>query len=43
MSRLQLLVEAIQRLYRILSEADRQSYKEMFAPYLKVSSRAVYV
>ena len=38
MSCLQLLVEAIQRLYRILSEADRQSYKEMFAPYLKVSS-----
>jgi Transposase domain (DUF772)/Transposase DDE domain len=38
MSRLQLLVEAFQRLYRILSEADRQSCKEMFAPYLKVSS-----
>ncbi len=38
MSRLQLLVEAFQRLYRILSEADRQSYQEMFAPYLKVSS-----
>jgi hypothetical protein len=38
MSRLQLLVEAFQRLYRILSEADRQSYQELFAPYLKVSS-----
>jgi hypothetical protein len=38
MSRLQLLVEAFQRLYRILSETDQQSYQEMFAPYLKVSS-----
>jgi len=38
MSRLQLLVEAFQRLYRILSEADQQSYGEEFAPYLKSSS-----
>ncbi len=38
MSRLQLLVEAFQRLYRILSEADQQRYQELFAPYLKVSS-----
>ena len=38
MSRLQLLVEAFQRLYRILSETDQQNYREMFAPYLKVSS-----
>jgi hypothetical protein len=38
MSRLQLLVEAFQRLYRILSEGDQQSFQELFAPYLKVSS-----
>jgi hypothetical protein len=38
MSRLQLLVEAFQRLYRILSEADQKQYGEEFAPYLKSSS-----
>ena len=38
MSRLQLLVEAIQRLYRILSEADQQIYAEEFRPYVKNSS-----
>jgi hypothetical protein len=38
MSRLQLLVEAFQRLYRILSAADQEKYGEMFAPYLKGSS-----
>jgi hypothetical protein len=34
-SRLQLLVEAIQRTYRILSEADRIRLAEKFAPYIK--------
>jgi hypothetical protein len=34
-SRLQLLVEALQRLHRILSEEDQQHYAEAFAPYLK--------
>jgi len=34
-SRLQLLVEAIQRVHRILSEADQQRLSESFAPYLK--------
>ena len=33
-SRLQLTVEAMQRLYRLLSEADRQRYGEMLAPYV---------
>lgn len=33
MSRLQLLVEAIQRLQRLLNEADRQRYAELLAPY----------
>jgi hypothetical protein len=35
MSRLQLLVEAVQRIYRMLSEDDQQQYAETFAPYLK--------
>lgn len=34
MSRLQLLVEALQRLHRALSEADRQRHADTFAPYL---------
>jgi hypothetical protein len=34
MSRLQLTVEAIQRLHRLLSEADRQRYAELLAPYI---------
>ena len=34
MSRLQLTVEAIQRLHRLLSEADRQRYAELVAPYV---------
>ncbi len=37
-SRLQLLVEVLLRLYRILSEADRATYHDLFAPYLKQSS-----
>ena len=35
MSRLQLLVEALQRMHRSLSEADQQGYAETFAPYLQ--------
>jgi hypothetical protein len=38
MSRLQLLVEAFQRLHRILSAADQERYGEMFAPYLRGGS-----
>jgi len=34
MSRLQLTVEAIQRLHRLLSEADRNRYAELLAPYV---------
>jgi len=34
-SRLQLLVEAIQRVHRILSEADRERLSPSFEPYLK--------
>ncbi len=34
-SRLQLLVEAVQRLQRVMSEADQQRYAEWLAPYLK--------
>jgi len=34
-SRLQLLVEAIQRVHRILNEADQQRLAERFEPYLK--------
>jgi hypothetical protein len=34
-SRLQLLVEAIQRVHRILSEADQQRLAESFSPYIK--------
>jgi Transposase DDE domain/Transposase domain (DUF772) len=33
--RLQLLVEVLQRVYRMLSETDQQKYSEVFAPYLK--------
>jgi hypothetical protein len=38
MTRLQLLVEVLQRTHRMLSEADRSQYAEAFAPYLKGSS-----
>jgi len=34
-SRLQLLVEAIQRVHRILSKTDQERLEECFAPYLK--------
>lgn len=35
MGRVQLLVEVLQRVQRILSEADQQRYQEDFAPYMK--------
>ena len=38
MSRLQLLVEVLQRVYRMLSGIDQARYGEQFAPYLKGSS-----
>jgi hypothetical protein len=38
MSRLQLLVEVLQRVHRMLSEEDQAQYAEVFAPYLKGSS-----
>ena len=38
MSRLQLLVGALQRVYHMLSEGDQQQHAEAFAPYLKVHS-----
>jgi hypothetical protein len=38
MSRLQLLVEAIQRLYRILSPEEREVFSDEFAPYVKGDS-----
>lgn len=37
-SRLRLLVEAIQRTHRILSEEDQEALAELYAPYLKGSS-----
>ena len=37
-TRLQLLVEVLQRVHRMLSEADQQRYTDEFAPYLKGSS-----
>jgi hypothetical protein len=38
MTRLQLLVEVLQRVHRMLNPADQQRYAEAFAPYLKGSS-----
>jgi hypothetical protein len=38
MTRLQLLVEVLQRVQRMLSAEDQQQYAEGFAPYLKGSS-----
>jgi hypothetical protein len=38
MTRLQLLVEVLQRVQRMLDEADQQRYAEAFEPYLKGSS-----
>lgn len=38
MSRMQLLVEVLQRVHRILDDADQVRYADAFAPYLKGSS-----
>jgi len=38
MSRLQLLVEVLQRVHRMLGEEDQERYKKDFEPYLKGSS-----
>jgi hypothetical protein len=38
MSRLQLLVEVLQRVHRMLAETDQQRWAEAFEPYLKGSS-----
>jgi hypothetical protein len=35
LSRLELLIEAMQRLHRILSKEDQQKYREIFEPYIK--------
>ena len=37
--RLQLLVEVLQRVFRLLDEEDRQRYADLFAPYLDHSPR----
>jgi hypothetical protein len=39
MSRLQLLVEVVQRMQRTLSPADQERYGECFAPYIKGKSQ----
>ena len=39
MSRLQLLVEVLQRVHRVLDEIDRERLAEQFAPYTQGSSR----
>jgi hypothetical protein len=38
MSRLQLLVEVLQRVHRILDEDDQEEYQEHFSPYLEGTS-----
>jgi len=38
MGRLQLLVEVLQRVHRMLTEKDQGDYEEVFAPYLKGSA-----
>ena len=38
MSRLQLLVEGLQRMHRLLSEAEQHSYQEWLGPYVEGSS-----
>lgn len=37
-SRLQLLVEMLIRIYRVLSEEDQRQYEELFSPYVKKTS-----
>jgi len=38
MSRLQLLVEVLQRVHRMLQENDREQYVDLFAPYIQGTS-----
>lgn len=38
LSRLELLIVALQRLWRILSEADQTTYAKVFAPFIKESA-----
>lgn len=37
-SRIQLLVEMLIRIYRVLGEEDKKQYEELFAPYVKKTS-----
>ena len=37
-SRLQLLVEMLIRIHRVLDDADRKSYEDLFAPYVRKTS-----
>lgn len=37
-SRLQLLVEMLIRIYRVISEEDKKQYEELFSPYVKKTS-----
>jgi DDE family transposase/transposase-like protein DUF772 len=37
-SRVQLLIEVLQRLFRVLDKKDQKRYKYLFAPYMKTSS-----
>lgn len=37
-SRLQLLVEMLIRIYRVLTEKDKKQYEELFSPYVKKTS-----
>ena len=37
-SRLQLLVEMLIRIYRVLNEADKKQYEDLFSPYVKKTS-----
>lgn len=42
-SRIQLLIEVVQRVHRMLSEADQETYQELFAAYVhKKSSQILY-
>jgi hypothetical protein len=42
-TRLQLLVEMVKRVYRVLSESDQKRFGELFAPYLaKTSGQYIY-
>lgn len=42
-TRLQLLVEMVKRVYRVLTEADQKRFSELFAPYIaKTSGQYIY-